>query len=55
MAFAICADKRGGVEVLDWRDIATPNPGAGEVLIEQTKVSLNFIDVYMASGLYPFP
>ena len=55
MAFAICADKPGGVEVLDWRDIATPNPGAGEVLIEQTKVGLNFIDVYMASGLYPFP
>ena len=55
MAYAYCADKPGGVEVLDWRDIPTPAPQAGEVVIEQTMVGLNFIDVYMTTGVYPFP
>jgi len=55
MAYVICADSPGGVEVLEWRDIPTPDPGPGEVLLHQTKVGLNFIDVYMTSGVYPFP
>ena len=55
MAYAICADTPGGVEVLEWRDIPTPKPGPGQVVIHQTKVGLNFIDVYMTSGTYPFP
>ena len=29
------------------------NPGRGEVLINQTKVGLNFIDIYQRSGIYP--
>ena len=55
MAYAYCADKPGGIEVLEWRDIETPAPNAGEVVISQTKVGLNYIDVYMTSGIYPFP
>ena len=55
MAYAICADTPGGVEVLDWRDIPTPKPGTGEAVVHQTKVGLNYIDVYMTSGTYPFP
>lgn len=55
MGFAYCADKPGGVEVLQWRDLPTPAPQSGEVVVEQTEVGLNFIDVYMTSGLYPFP
>ena len=55
MAYAICADTPGGVEVLEWRDIPTPKPGPGQVVIHQTKVGLNFIDVYMTGGTYPFP
>ena len=55
MAYAYCADKPGGVEVLEWRDMPTPDPQAGEVVIEQTMVGLNFIDVYMTTGVYPFP
>ena len=55
MAYAYCADKPGGVEVLEWRDLETPAPQTGEVVITQTKIGLNFIDVYMTSGLYPFP
>ena len=55
MGFAYCADEPGGVEVLQWRDLPTPAPQSGEVVVEQTAVGLNFIDVYMTSGLYPFP
>lgn len=55
MGFAYCADKPGGVEVLQWRDLPTTAPQSGEVVVEQTAVGLNFIDVYMTSGLYPFP
>ena len=43
----------GGIEVLEWRDL--PRPPAGEVVVTQTKIGLNFIDVYMTSGVYPFP
>ena len=55
MPYAICADKPGGLEVLEWRDLETPAPSAGEVVVSQTKVGLNYIDVYMTSGIYPFP
>ena len=55
MGFAYCADVPGSVEVLQWRDLPTPEPQSGEVVVEQTAVGLNFIDVYMTSGLYPFP
>ena len=38
-----------------WDDLPTPRPGPGEVLIDQTAVGVNFIDVYFRSGLYPWP
>ena len=55
MAKAICADIPGGFEVLEWRDVPTPQLGAGDILIHQTKVGLNFLDIYMTNGTYPFP
>ena len=55
MPKAICADKPGGTEVLDWREVETPKLGPDDVLIHQTKIGLHFIDVYMTSGTYPFP
>ena len=55
MPKAICADRPGGIEVLDWREIETPHLGPDDALIHQTKIGLNFIDVYMTSGTYPFP
>ena len=54
MPKAICADKPGGIEVLDWREVETPKLRPDDVLIHQTKIGLNFIDVYMTSGTYPF-
>ncbi len=43
----------GGPEVLEWTDAAEPVAGAGEALVRQTAIGLNFIDTYHRSGLYP--
>ena len=51
----ICAETPGDADVLELRDRPTPNPGAGQVVVEQTKMGLNFLDVYQTSGIYPFP
>jgi NADPH:quinone reductase len=42
----------GGPEALQLEDVATPEPGPGEVLIEVAAVGVNFIDVYHRAGLY---
>ncbi|MBU4529538.1 MAG: quinone oxidoreductase [Hoeflea sp.] len=52
---AILVSKHGGPEVLEWRDHAISDPGAGEVRIRHEAVGLNFIDVYFRTGLYPAP
>ncbi|EHI48496.1 Zn-dependent oxidoreductase, NADPH:quinone reductase [SAR116 cluster alpha proteobacterium HIMB100] len=51
----VCAETPGNADVLQLRDRPTPTPGAGEIVISQTKIGLNFLDVYQTSGLYPFP
>jgi len=45
----------GGAEVMQLETRDLPAPGAGEVLIEQTAIGFNYIDVYQRSGLYPLP
>lgn len=52
---ALIASAPGGPEVMAWRDIATPAPGAGEVLVRHTAIGVNFLDIYYRSGLYPWP
>lgn len=46
-------EKQGGPEVIDWRPLTLGAPGAGEVLIRQTAVGLNYIDIYHRDGTYP--
>jgi NADPH2:quinone reductase len=45
----------GGIDQLEVADIAVAKPGAGEILIRQTAIGVNFIDIYQRSGLYPVP
>lgn len=45
----------GGPEVLKLVDVDIPTPGPDEVLIRQRACGVNFIDVYMRTGLYPLP
>ena len=51
----ICAATPGNADVLEVRDRPTPNAEQGQIVIRQTKMGLNFLDVYQTSGLYPFP
>lgn len=55
MPKAIVVHQAGGPEVLQWQDVPVPQPGEGEVLIKQSAVGLNYIDIYFRTGLYPPP
>ena len=53
MPHAIRIHAHGGPEVLRWEPVVAAQPGRGEVLIRQTAIGLNFIDIYERTGLYP--
>ena len=36
-----------------WEEVEVGSPGPGQVLVRNTAVGLNFIDVYQRTGLYP--
>jgi NADPH2:quinone reductase len=55
MTKAIRIHETGGPEVLRWEDYDPGRPAAGEALVRQEAVGLNFIDVYHRNGTYPFP
>jgi NADPH2:quinone reductase len=52
---AISVDRIGGPEVLQLVDVPEPDPGTGEVLVRQSVAGINYIDVYMRTGLYKRP
>lgn len=52
---AIIVSQYGGPEVLEYTDVDVPAPAPGEVQIRHGAIGLNFIDVYMRTGLYPLP
>ena len=41
-----------GVEALQWKALPTPQPGAGEVLVEIKAASLNFPDLLIVQNKY---
>jgi len=51
-AQAIVLTARGGAEQLKSVTTSAASPGAGEVRIRQTAVGVNYIDVYVRTGLY---
>ena len=53
MTRAVRIHRTGGPEVLTLETVDAGQPGAGEVLVRQTAIGLNFIDTYQRSGLYP--
>ena len=55
MTHAVVIHEHGGPEVLRWESVDAGEPGPGEVLIRQTAVGLNYLDVYERTGLYPSP
>ena len=50
---AISIERSGGPDVLQIRDLPTPEPGPDEVLVEIEAAGINFIDVYRRTGVYP--
>ncbi|HET6468979.1 MAG TPA: quinone oxidoreductase [Geminicoccaceae bacterium] len=55
MSKRILVRRFGGPEVLELDEHEPARPGAGEALVRQTAVGLNFIDTYFRTGLYQPP
>src|ERR1700722_8292807 len=51
----VVAHVPGGPEAMEWTELATAEPNAGEARIVQHAIGVNFIDTYFRSGLYPWP
>ena len=49
---AIILESQGGPEVMQLKTIEIAEPSEGEILIEQTAIGLNYMDVYQRSGYY---
>lgn len=54
-ANVIRLDKQGAPDVLQLQSMEIAAPGAGEALVRQTAIGLNFMDVYQRGGQYPLP
>lgn len=55
MLYAMQFEATGAPEVLQKADRPMLQPQAGQVLLRQKAVGLNFIDVYHRQGIYPLP
>lgn len=55
MALRILVRRYGGPEVLEPDSFEPGLPGAGEVLVRQEAIGVNYIDTYFRTGLYPAP
>jgi NADPH:quinone reductase len=53
--FGIIVQTAGGPEALEWSELQTTAPGAGEVRVVQHAIGVNFIDTYYRKGHYPWP
>src|SRR5262245_61859481 len=49
----VVATSFGGPDVLRERRVDAPAPRSGEVRLRQTAIGVNYIDVYIRTGLYP--
>ena len=50
---AVFLNETGGPENFALRDHEPPAPGPGAMLVRNTAIGLNFIDIYQRKGLYP--
>ncbi|MEK9798563.1 MAG: alcohol dehydrogenase catalytic domain-containing protein, partial [Alphaproteobacteria bacterium] len=55
MRYAMAAAKPGGSDVIRKIALGDIAPGAGEVLIRHEAIGINFLDIYIRNGLYPWP
>jgi len=52
---AIRVSEYGGADVLQYEEVPTPQPRAGEALVRLEAIGVNFIDIYQRSGQYKVP
>jgi NADPH:quinone reductase len=50
---AIVVHQIGGPEVLSFEDVEVPEPGPGQALVRHRAIGLNFVEIYLRSGVYP--
>lgn len=55
MALVVRVKAPGGIEQLEPQEAPLAAPGPGEILLRQTAIGVNFIDIYQRTGLYPLP
>src|SRR5437660_10035803 len=53
MVKAIVIHRTGGPDVMSYEDVDVPPPGPGQVRIKQHAIGVNYIDIYIRSGMYP--
>jgi len=53
MVKAVCIHEHGDASVMRFENVTIGAPGPGDVLLRQTAIGLNFIDIYNRSGTYP--
>ncbi len=53
--YAIRVEQYGGPEVMQYKQLDEPKPGAGQALIKLKAIGINFIDVYNRTGRYNTP
>ena len=52
---AVVISEPGGPDVLQWTEVADPEPGPGEVIVEVAAAGVNRADLMQRQGLYPPP
>jgi NADPH2:quinone reductase len=52
---AVQVKQTGGPEVMQWVDLPNVVPGANDLAVDVAAAGVNFIDVYMRSGVYDRP
>jgi len=53
MTKAFRFERTGGPEVMQWVDVALPDPGPGQVRMRHTAVAVNYRDVLVRKGVHP--
>jgi NADPH2:quinone reductase len=52
----VLVEKTGGVEVLEYKiDLPVPSPKAGEVLVKNDFIGINYIDTFVPPLIPPAP
>lgn len=55
MARAIRIHTQGGLDVMNFEEVALGDPGPGEARVRHTAIGVNYLDTYHRSGHYPLP